>query len=136
MYCIVEIQGHQYKVTPGDQIDVEKIARGTAANPGEANELELEFDKVLFIQTGSEVEGIAKIGLPYVDGAKVRAKIVREAKDRKQIVFKRKPGRYQKKRGHRQEYTSLLITEIEGGSTGGYAKIDSTSLRAKKYLTQ
>lgn len=120
MYSVVEIGGHQYKVQPGDVIDVQKLDQEEGAN--------VEFDKVLFV--GGEAP---QVGAPQVQGAKVVAKVLRQARSRKVIVFKRKPGLYKKKNGHRQPYTGLLITEIVDGK-GKSAKIDSNSPLAKKHL--
>lgn len=102
MYSIVEIGGHQYRVKAGDVIDVQKLTGDEGST--------VEFDKVLFV--GGDK---AQVGLPTVAGASVKAEIVRQARSRKMIVFTRKPGRYQKKNGHRQHYTSLKITELADG---------------------
>jgi large subunit ribosomal protein L21 len=100
MYCIVEVQGHQYLVKKGDKIDVEKLE-------GEAGKT-VEFDKVLFVG-GSKVA----VGAPTVSGAKVVAKIVRTDRSRKVWVLKRAPGKYRKKNGHRQPFTCIEITDIK-----------------------
>ena len=100
MYGVVEIKGHQYKVKAGDIIDVEKMD----GNVGD----KVEFDQVLFIG-GKEI----KVGAPTVKGAKVTAEVVRQARSRKIIVFKRKPGKYRTKNGHRQHYTGLKITDVK-----------------------
>ncbi|MBL6988274.1 MAG: 50S ribosomal protein L21 [Bacteriovoracaceae bacterium] len=120
MYGVVEISGHQYRVCPGDLIDVEKLA-------DEAGTM-VEFDKVLFIG-GENIQ----VGLPSVEGAKVTAKVLKHAKERKLIVFKRKPGHRTVKKGHRQNYTALLITEINDGK-GNNAAIDPESKAAVKFL--
>lgn len=121
MYGVVEIGGHQYKVQAGDVLDVEKLS---AQEEGAT----IELDKVLFVGGDKPV-----VGQPTVEGAKVTAKVVRHDRDRKKIVFVRKPGLYQKKRGHRQNYSFLVITEINDGQ-GNVSKIDSDSAVAKKYL--
>jgi len=118
VYGVVEIAGHQYKVKPGDQIDVQKLN----AEEGKS----LEFNDVLFI--GGEKP---LVGLPTVAGASVKAHIVRHDRDRKMIIFKRKPGLSRSKNGHRQHYTALVITEINDGQ-GNTAKIDSKSKAASK----
>lgn len=115
MYAVVEIGGHQYKVQAGDLIDVQKLE-------GEAGS-DLEFDKVLFVG-GDKPE----VGLPHVSGAKVKAKLIRHDKAKKQLIFVRKPGMYRRKNGHRQQYSALLITEVNG------TKIDPKSKNAEKYL--
>lgn len=120
MYGVVEIGGHQYRVQAGDVLDVQKLTDEAGAT--------LELDKVLFV--GGET---ALVGAPTVSGAKVTAKVIRHDRSRKIIVFKRKPGAYRRKNGHRQHYTSLLITEINDGQ-GNSAKIDADSKEAKKFL--
>ncbi len=120
MYGIVEIAGHQYKVQAGDLIDVEKLANEAGTT--------VTFDKVYFI--GGENP---QVGLPVVNGAKVVAKVLKHDRSKKVIVFKRKPGKYKRKNGHRQHYTALLITEVVDGS-GKAAKIDASSKVAQKFL--
>lgn len=120
MYGVVEVSGHQYKVAPGDVIDVQKLNVEAGAD--------FETDQVLFVSGDSP-----QVGKPTVSGAKVKAKVLKQARSRKLLVFKRKPGLYQKKHGHRTSYTALLITEIDNGS-GQVEKIDANSPMAKKHL--
>src|SRR5690606_25993791 len=98
MYVIIENNGHQYHVQAGDIIDVQNLE----AEVGKT----VDFDKVLFVGGDKTL-----VGLPTVAGAKVSAKVIKQDKSRKVIVFTRKPGRTRKKNGHRQPYTALLITE-------------------------
>ena len=100
MYSVVEIKGHQYRVQEGDVVDVQKM-------DGEVG-TKVELDRVLFVSGDTP-----KIGAPVVDGAKVEAEIIRQARSRKVIVMKRSPGKYRKKNGHRQNYTALKITGIK-----------------------
>ena len=101
MYAIVKTGGKQYRVSPGDSIDVEKL-------PFEVGE-QIELDKVLLVANGSG----AKIGQPLVKGAKVKATVTRQTKGRKLIVYKYRPSkRYRRKKGHRQNYTRLHIDEV------------------------
>ncbi len=99
MYHVVEIQGHQYKVSPGDLIDIEQMS---TLKEGDIT----EFNQVLFVGGDSPV-----LGAPLVDGALVKAKVLKQARDKKILVLRRKPGKYRKVRGHRQNYTGLLVTE-------------------------
>jgi large subunit ribosomal protein L21 len=102
IYAIIETGGKQYKVAPGQVIDVERldIAEGST----------VELDRVLFLADGDEV----MVGTPTVDGAKVIATSRGEGKGKKIIVLKYKPKvRYRKKTGHRQFYTRLAIDRIE-----------------------
>jgi large subunit ribosomal protein L21 len=101
MYAVVKTGGKQYRVSPGDSIDVEKL-------PHEVGE-QIELDQVLLVANGSG----ATIGQPLVKGAKVKATVTRQAKGRKVIIFKFRPSkRYRRRKGHRQHYTRLRIDEI------------------------
>ena len=102
MYAIVQTGGHQYKVAPGDMIEVEKLD----AEPG----AEVELGEVLMV---SGDDGV-KIGTPFVSGARVLARVVSQDKGPKLIVFKYKPKkRYRRKTGHRQNITRLAIKDIK-----------------------
>ena len=101
MYAVVKTGGKQYRVSPGDSVEVEKL-------PYEVGQ-QIELDQVLLVANGAG----AQIGQPLVDGAKVKATVTRQTKGRKVIVFKYRPSkRYRRKRGHRQNYTQLRIDEI------------------------
>lgn len=115
MYTVVEIKGHQYKLSAGDLIDVERIEAEVGST--------LTFDQVLLVGGTKTL-----VGAPVVGGAKVTAKVVKQGRTRKILVLKRKPGAYRKKNGHRQAYTALLITEIADGQ-GGVSKAEA---KAKK----
>lgn len=100
MYAIIETGGKQLKVEVGDTIFVEKL-------DVEAGE-EVVFDKVLFV--GDET---SQIGNPYVAGATVKAKVEKQGKEKKVIIYKYNPKKhYHKKQGHRQPYTKLVVEEI------------------------
>ena len=101
MYAIVDIAGQQFKVEKGKKIFVNRLG----AEPGTS----LDFTKVLL----TDNEGSVKVGSPYVDGAVVKASVVDHLKGKKVIVFKKKRRKgYQKKNGHRQYLTEILIDEI------------------------
>lgn len=102
MYAIIKTGGKQYKVEEGQIIKVEKLP----AAEGE----KVEFDKVLSLKND---DGI-KFGRPFVEGARVKGKIIENDRDKKIIVFKYKPKkRYRKKMGHRQPYSKVLVENIE-----------------------
>ena len=115
MYTVVEIKGHQYKLSAGDLIDVERIEAEVGST--------VTFDQVLLVGGTKTL-----VGAPVVGGAKVTAKVVKQGRTRKILVLKRKPGAYRKKNGHRQCFTGLLITEINDGQ-GGVTKAEA---KAKK----
>jgi large subunit ribosomal protein L21 len=101
MYAVVKTGGKQYRVSPGDSIDVEKL-------PYEVGH-QIELDQVLLVANGSG----AKIGQPLVKGAKVKATVTRQAKGRKVVIYKYRPSkRYRRRKGHRQHFTRLRIDEI------------------------
>ena len=120
MYGIVEISGHQYQVDPGRIIDVE--LQKTPA--GET----FDLDKVMMLSGNGQSE----FGAPYINQAHVKVKVLQHKKDKKVLVFKRAPGKWQKRMGHRQNFTSLLVLEInKGGET--LAKIDPESAVSKNF---
>ncbi len=101
IYAIIETGGKQYRVSPGQTIDVERL------DVAEGNTVEM--DRVLLIAQGEKVT----VGNPTVSGAKVVAISHGEGKGKKVVVFKYKPKvRYRKKTGHRQTYTRLMIDRI------------------------
>lgn len=101
MYAIIQTGGKQYRVQPGEQLKVEKI-------PGEPGS-EIALDNVLALSTPNGIE----LGKPFLDDTSVRATIMRTARDRKVVVFKKKRRKgYHKKQGHRQWYTLLKIQDI------------------------
>ena len=100
-YAVVETGGKQYKVSPGDTVDVEKLTAEVGAL--------VELDNVQLI---SRETGIV-LGSPRIDGARVIAEVQEQFRGPKIIIFKYKPKtRYRKKNGHRQSYTRLRIEEI------------------------
>ena len=101
MYAIIETGGKQYKVEAGDVLFIEKL-------DVEADS-EVTFDKVIAV--GAE-DGI-KVGAPYVDGATVSAKAIKNGKGKKIVVMTYKPKKNAKrKKGHRQPYTKVEIASI------------------------
>lgn len=103
MYAIIEIGGRQYNVEKGSRVRCEKLDQA-------ANET-LTIDKVLMVNDGEKLQ----IGQPYVEGAKVQAKVVGHGRGKKILVLKYKSKvNYRRKYGHRQQFTSLLIEDIKG----------------------
>lgn len=102
MYAIIETGGKQLKVEQGDTIFVEKI-------DGEEGD-EVVLDKVVLLSDKSTT-----VGTPYVDGAKVKCKVLKQGKEKKIIIFKykQKKGSTRRKQGHRQPYTKLSVEAIE-----------------------
>jgi large subunit ribosomal protein L21 len=101
VYAVIEAGGKQHKVTEGEILRVEKIDAEVGT--------EITFDKVMMVKKDDTV----MIGKPYVDNASVTAEIVEQGKHKKIIVFKYKRKKnYQRKKGHRQQYTALQIKAI------------------------
>ncbi len=107
MYAIIEMGGKQYRVSPGQSLDVE----GVAAAVGET----VEIGDVLLLSDDDEVV----VGTPTVPGATVQATVVGQGLGPKLVVFKYRGGnRYRRKGGHRQGYTTLKIEDILRGGAG------------------
>ena len=103
-YAVFKTGGKQYRVQPGDTLDVEKLPVPTGSTA--------EFDEVLAVSD----EGEVTFGSPYVEGARVVAQVQSHYRDKKLMVFKYKAKtRYRRKRGHRQAYTRLTIEDIRRG---------------------
>lgn len=101
IYAIIQSGGKQYRVSPGDLIDVERLP----AEPG----AQVELTDVLLVGKDDEV----LLGNPSLNGARVLAEVREVFRGPKIIVFKYKPKkRYRRKSGHRQWYTRLLIKDI------------------------
>ena len=102
MYAVIETGGKQYRVSPGQTVEVELLP----AEPGATVNLE----RVLMISA----DGRTLIGQPTVPGGNVVATVAREGRGKKIIVFKYKSKkRYRRKTGHRQNYTYITITDIQ-----------------------
>ena len=100
-YAVFKTGGKQYRVSPGQNIYIEKL-------PGEPVD-RVEFDNILLLQDNDSVT----VGQPTVKGAKIIAEIVEQTKDKKIVVFKYKnKTRYRRKQGHRQPITQLSIRQI------------------------
>jgi len=103
MLAVIKTGGKQYIVSPGDEIEVEKIK-------GKKEKDEVVFEEVLLVQKQKKLE----IGTPFVKGAKVIGKIMAEGKGKKITILKYKPKtRYKVKKGHRQPFMKVKIEAIE-----------------------
>ncbi len=101
MKAVIVTGGKQYTVSEGDVLYIEKL------NAEEASIV--TFDQVLAVLDGAN----SKIGAPVVAGASVEAKVLKNGKGKKLVVFKYKPKKNEKtKMGHRQPYTKVEITKI------------------------
>lgn len=101
MYAVVDIAGHQFKVTENTKYYVPKL--------NEEVDSKITFNDVLLVSDDKKIN----FGAPFVKGAKVSAKVLEHLKDDKIIVFKKKRRTgYQKSNGHRQQLTRIEIIKI------------------------
>lgn len=101
MFAVVTIGGHQFKVSEGDEIYVNRLAK----NEGD----KVTFDEVLLV----EKDGNTTVGSPVIASASVAATILEHAKADKVIVFKKKRRKgYRKKNGHRQAISKIKVDAI------------------------
>ena len=107
MYALVKTGGKQYRVAKDDKILVERIAADEGA--------EIILDDIIMLGDGDKVT----VGTPRVDGAAVSAKVVRQTRGPKIIIFRRKRRKnHRRTQGHRQDLTLLQITGIaENGAS-------------------
>lgn len=112
MYAVIESGGKQYRVQPGDFLQVEKVLGEEGAA--------VAFNQVLFFSHGGDSEEAGaqiQLGKPYLTGAAVQAEIVGQGRGEKILIVKMKRRKqYRRTQGHRQEYTQVLITEVANGS--------------------
>jgi large subunit ribosomal protein L21 len=102
VYAVIQTGGKQYRVQQGDVIYVEKLNAEDGA--------EVSFDVLLLGK-----DDVTVIGNPIVSGAKATAKVVRQVKSAKVVVYKYKSKKNERnKKGHRQPYTKVEITAING----------------------
>jgi large subunit ribosomal protein L21 len=102
MYAIIEADGKQFRVSEGDTIRCDAIDQEVGAS--------IAFDRVILAGSGSDV----KVGYPVLEGYTVRGTVLRQAKDKKILVFKYKPKkRVRKLVGHRQRFAEVRIDKIE-----------------------
>src|SRR5215467_7783179 len=103
MYAIIEDGSHQFRVSEGDRVRVDR-------RKGKVGE-ELVFSKVLLLAG----EGDTTIGAPVIEGARVAGKIVNQFKAKKIIIQKfRRRKNVRRRNGHRQPYTVVQITSLSG----------------------
>ncbi|TYP94775.1 large subunit ribosomal protein L21 [Fodinibius salinus] len=118
MYAVVEIGGHQYRVSEGDVLFVDKQS--------DEVDQDLTFDRVFLTNDDGDVT----IGKPVIEGASIEATLLDNVKSDKVIVFKKKRRKgYQKKRGHRQPMSQIEINSI---SISGSASSSSSSTQKEE----
>lgn len=101
MYAVVDIYGFQYRIEKGETLRVPQFDCEVGSR--------ITISEVLLVTDGDRIE----IGTPFVEGAEVEATVVGKGKDKKIIVFKKKKRRdYSVKRGHRQNFTEIMVDNI------------------------
>jgi large subunit ribosomal protein L21 len=104
MHAVIKTGGKQYRVAPGDKLNVESLSGA----PGE----DISFDQVLMLSDGGEVE----VGTPFVNGVRVTARVVEHGRGEKiHIVKFKRRKHYRRRMGHRQNYTRVEITGVARG---------------------
>ena len=102
MYAVFQTGGKQFRAEPGNRLRVPSLD----VEPGES----VTFDRVLLTGDG---EDSVQVGTPVVEGASVKAEVIRHGRGDKIIVFKRKRRKgYRKKQGHRQNFTEIRIDRV------------------------
>jgi large subunit ribosomal protein L21 len=120
MYAVIETGGKQYRVEVGTELEVELID----AQPGQA----ITLDRVLLVGDGEDTA----IGRPVVANAAVEAEVLRRDRGDKVIVFKYRPkARRRVKKGHRQDYTILRVTDVKLGNRSAAAQVRKQEQDAK-----
>jgi len=105
MWAVIETGGKQFQVKKGDVLEIEKIEGKVGSN--------ISFDSVLLLSKDAKGKELS-LGSPYLKNAAVEAKIIELGKGKKVTMLKYKPKkRYRVKKGHRQPYVKVEITEIK-----------------------
>jgi large subunit ribosomal protein L21 len=115
MYAVIKTGGHQEKVEVGQTLRVDLTEDEVGSD--------IAFPSVLLVAEGDDVQ----VGTPVVEGAAVKGEVLAHVQGDKVVVFKkRRRARYRVKRGHRQQYLEVIITEIAAG--GKTAKCDDKAV--------
>ena len=121
MYAVVNIKGFQYKLEKGEKLNVPKYDVEVGKK--------IKIPEVLLISDGE----IVSVGTPYVEGAVVEATVTAHDKYKKIIVFKKKKRKdYSVKRGHRQEFTEIIIDRIKISKAKAEKKVSETKEAPQK----
>jgi large subunit ribosomal protein L21 len=120
MYAVVTTGGKQYRVEPGNELEVERLSGDAGSS--------ITFDRVLLVGDGEAVT----IGTPTVEGATVSGTVLGEALGPKLIIFKfKQKATYRRKNGHRQHLTRIRIDEINASGKTSKAKAAKADVKAE-----
>ena len=130
MYAVIESGGKQYRVQPGDIVQVETLE----GDVGSA----VQFDQIHFASKAAGEDAQIWIGKPYLSGASVQAEIVGQGRDEKILIIKMKRRKqYRRTQGHRQYQTQLLVTGVDTGAGDKLALSDADkTAKLAKFHTQ
>jgi len=109
MYAVIETGGKQYRVQPGDFVQVEKLEGDVGSS--------IQFDQVLFFSKANTESAQVILGKPLIQGAQVQAEVVGQGRGDKILIIKMKRRKqYRRTQGHRQNYTQVLVTAVNSGA--------------------
>lgn len=109
MYAVISTGGKQYRVQPGDIVQIEKL-EGDVGTP-------VQFEQVLFCSKPGAEKSEIWMGKPLLNGANVDGEIVGQGRGEKILIMKfKRRKQYRRKQGHRQNYTQVLVTGLKNGS--------------------
>jgi large subunit ribosomal protein L21 len=123
MYAVIQSGGKQYRVQPGDVVQIEKLE----GDVGSA----VQFKEVLMVAKPSQDASTIWLGKPTLNGASVEGEIVGQGRGEKILIIKMKRRKgYRKTQGHRQFYTQILVTGLANGA-GETAKLSAEDKKQK-----
>jgi large subunit ribosomal protein L21 len=118
MYAVIQSGGKQYRVQPGDVLQVEKLEGEVGSS--------VDFNQVLMVSRPGAEQSQVWLGKPTLAGAKVSGEIVGQGRGDKILIIKMKRRKqYRRTQGHRQNYTQLLVTSVSNGSGEALALSDA-----------
>ena len=125
-YAVIQTGGKQYKVSAGEIIKIEKLAK---SNPS----AKVEFNEILAYGDDKSIE----LGAPTVDGAKVEAELLKNGKERTVLIFKkRRRKNSRRKNGHRQQYSLIRINKIFSKDGKVLSEAEKVSKTSKKEVVE
>lgn len=126
MYAVIETGGKQYRVQPGDFIQVEKLEGEIGAS--------LKFDQILMLSKGTSEKAEVTLGKPFISGATVQGEVVGQGRGEKLLIVKMKRRKqYRRTQGHRQNYTQLLITHVQNGADQAVLSSEDKTAKMSKF---
>jgi len=123
-YAVIQTGGKQYKVKASEILKIEKLENSKP-------ESKIEFKEILAYGDDKTIE----VGAPFVDGAKVEAKLIKNGKNRTVLIFKkRRRKNSRRKNGHRQQYSLIKINKIFSKDGNVISEIKKTVSPTKKIV--